>query len=91
MITDRARKPKHNKSECPTLTGNPPLGYLNYFTCPECGMHLFSYYDGDISRPDYRFKISDNWNYCSQCGVHLNLREWQHQNDVNEDDLILED
>lgn len=47
----KAWKPKQKRSDTPTLTGTPPLGYLNSCYCPKCGRHLFSYYDADIS-PD---------------------------------------
>ena len=49
----KARKPKRMRSNKPTLSGNPPLMYLNSFFCPVCGRHLFSFYDGDLKRKDY--------------------------------------
>ena len=93
MAVKGAVKPKHNKSKCKTLTGSPPLGYLNYFTCPVCGKNLFSYYDGDLKHPSYVFKISEEWNYCSKCGTPLDLDEWKDKEDQEggEDELVLED
>ena len=35
MAARKARKPKHQKSEYPTLPGQ--LGYLNSYYCPVCG------------------------------------------------------
>lgn len=40
MAARKARKPKCKKSEYPTLTGKPQLGYLNAYYCPVCGKHL---------------------------------------------------
>lgn len=93
MEVKKAKKPKHNRSQRPTLTGEPPLGYLNYFTCPVCGKHLFSYYDGDLKRALYVFEISAEWNYCSKCGTLLDLDEWKNKPDQEsgEDELILEE
>jgi hypothetical protein len=76
----KARKPKRMKSEMPTLTGTPPLGYLNSYYCPVCGKHLFSHYDADIlpDRADgYKFRISADVNYCSKCGTFLDLDGWK--------------
>lgn len=89
----KAKKPKHRKSERPTLTGTPPLGYLNYFICPMCGKHLFSYYDGDLKRPHFKFKLSKDWNYCSKCGQLLDLSEWKDKEEpaAAEEELMLED
>lgn len=88
----KARRPKHHRSERPTLTGVPQLGYLNFFTCPVCGKHLFSYYDGDTKREDYKFRISSDWNYCSKCGTLLDLDEWKDmENRTDEDEIIWEE
>lgn len=38
MAARKAKKPKHQKSEYPTLPGQ--LGYLNSYYCPVCGKHL---------------------------------------------------
>lgn len=76
---EKARKPKCMKSNKPTLAGNPPLMLLNSFFCPVCGKHLFSYYDGDLKRKDYKFRISQDWNYCSKCGTLLDLDRWKEQ------------
>lgn len=76
---EKARKPKCLKSNKPTLAGNPPLMFLNSFFCPVCGKHLFSYYDGDLKRKDYKFRISQDWNYCSKCGTLLDLDRWKEQ------------
>ena len=46
MAARKARKPKHQKSEYPTLPGQ--LGYLNSYYCPVCGKHLFSAYDKTV-------------------------------------------
>lgn len=73
----KARKPKRMRSNKPTLSGNPPLMYLNSFFCPVCGRHLFSFYDGDLKRKDYKFQIAPDWNYCSKCGTRLDLDEWK--------------
>lgn len=73
----KARKPKRMRSNKPTLSGNPPLMYLNSFFCPVCGKHLFSFYDGDLKRKDYKFQITPDWNYCSKCGTRLDLDEWK--------------
>ncbi|WP_267896107.1 hypothetical protein [[Ruminococcus] lactaris] len=35
MAARKARKPKYQKSEYPTLPGQ--LGYLNSYYCPVCG------------------------------------------------------
>lgn len=48
MAARKARKPKYQKSECPTLPGQ--LGYLNSYYCPVCGKHLFSAYDKDMKK-----------------------------------------
>lgn len=74
---DTPRKPKRQKGRHPTLTGTPPLGYLNSFHCPVCGYHLFSVYDGNLERPDYHFRVSADWNYCSRCGQALDLGEFK--------------
>lgn len=50
MAARKARKPKCKKSEYPTLTGKPQLGYLNAYYCPVCGKHLFSAYDADLRK-----------------------------------------
>lgn len=73
----KAWKPKIRKSDRPTLTGTPPLGYLISHYCPICGKHLFSFYEGDLKRTDYKFRVSRDWNYCSKCGTLLDLDEWK--------------
>lgn len=76
----KAWKPKHQRSDKPTLTGTPPLGYLNSYYCPVCGKHLFSHYDADVlpDRKDgFCFYVSPDWNYCSKCGTLLDLGEWK--------------
>lgn len=73
------KKPKRVKGKEPTLTGNPPLGYLNSYFCPVCSKHLFSVYDGDLKRPDYKFRVSVDWNYCSRCGQPLDLEEFKER------------
>lgn len=76
------KKPRLEKSEHPTLTGTPPLGHQNNFYCPTCGRHLFSFYDGDLLREDYHFRISEDMNYCSKCGTLLDLDEWKEKPEV---------
>lgn len=76
MAARKAKKPKHQKSEYPTLPGQ--LGYLNSYYCPVCGKHLFSAYDKDLrkDREDgYYFHVSHDFNYCSKCGTLLDLDE----------------
>lgn len=83
----KARKPKHERSEYPTLTGTPPLGYLNSYYCPVCGKHLFSRYDADLlpNRADgFKFRISADWNYCSKCGTLLDLDQWKEKPEEKE-------
>lgn len=89
----KAWKPRREKSKYPTLTGKPPLGYLNTYYCPICGKHLFSYYDADAipNRQDgYKFAISNDLNYCSKCGVLLDLDEWKRKDNADKE-LVLED
>lgn len=50
MAAKKPKKPKYQKSEYPTLTGKPQLGYLNAYYCPVCGNHLFSVYDAGLRR-----------------------------------------
>lgn len=79
----KAKRPIRKRSERPTLTGTPPLGYLNAYYCPVCGRHLFSHYDADVleNREDgFCFNISNDWNYCSKCGTPLELSEWKREN-----------
>lgn len=81
-MKQKAKFPIRKRSEHPTLTGTPPLGYLNSCYCPVCRMHLFSYYDADVleSRGDgYSFSISGDWNYCSKCGTLLELSRWKRE------------
>lgn len=73
----KIRKPRRERGKTPTRTGNPPLGYLISFYCPTCGRHLFSHYEGDLTKENYKFKISNDWNYCSKCGQLLDLGEWK--------------
>ena len=40
MAARKARKPKHQKSEYPTLPGQ--LGSPNSYYCPVCGKHLLN-------------------------------------------------
>ena len=64
MAARKARKPKHQKSEYPTLPGQ--LGYLNSYYCPVCGKHLFSAYDKDMKKDredGYYFHVSNDFNY----------------------------
>lgn len=78
----REKKPLRKRSEKPTLTGTPPLGYLNSILCPVCKKHLFSFYDADVlpNRKDgFCFSISEDWNYCSKCGTPLDLSEWKRE------------
>lgn len=78
----KAWKPKHKRSDAPTIAGQPRLGYLHSYSCPVCGKHLFSYYDADIlpGRKDgYHFRISEDWNYCSKCGTLLDLSDWKEK------------
>lgn len=63
------RKPRVVKGKI--LTGG--LGYLNECHCPRCGRLLFSHYDSDIGRG---WAISKEWNYCLQCGQHLDLDDY---------------
>ena len=51
MAAKKPRKPKHQKSEYPTLPGQ--LGYLNSYYCPVCGKHLFSAYDKDMRKVSF--------------------------------------
>lgn len=44
MAARKARKPKHQKSEYPTLPGQ--LGYLNSYYCPVCGKSLIFFIIG---------------------------------------------
>jgi len=75
-------KPEIKQSETETFTAsNIPYGHLNIVECPQCGRHLFSYYDGDmVERPD-RFQIAEDLNYCSKCGILLDLDKWKHTRD----------
>nr|DAR75949.1 MAG TPA: MqsA [Caudoviricetes sp.] len=87
----KAWKPKQKRSDAPTLTGTPPMGYLNSCYCPKCGRHLFSYYDADVSsdrKDGYRFRIAGNWNYCSECGTLLDLDEWKERQETAADEEI---
>lgn len=96
MAARKARKPKYQKSEYPTLTGTPQLGYLNSYYCPVCGRHLFSLYDADRrkDREDgYYFYISRDFNYCSKCGTLLDLEEWKRKEtpEDNGEEIMLEE
>ena len=82
MTKRKAKKPKRRKSERPTLTGKPQLGYLNSYYCPVCGKYLFSHYDADVlpDREDgYCFRISSDLNFCGKCGTLLDLDEWKRK------------
>ena len=83
-----ARKPRYTRGDSFTHTGTPTLGFLNNFSCPRCGDHLFSYYDGDMQHANYKFRVRTEWNYCSVCGQPLDLDQWKED---PEDDLMLED
>lgn len=86
MRNSERKKPIIKKSKYPTITEN--LGYLNSVYCPKCGKHLFSYYDKDIepNRADgYIFRIFHKWNFCSECGLWLDLDRWKDMNDTSED------
>ena len=94
MAARKAKKPKHQKSEYPTLPGK--LGYLNSYYCPVCGKHLFSAYDKDLrkDREDgYYFRVSRDFNYCSKCGTLLDLDEWKREEEpaAAGEELTLED
>ena len=83
MTREEALKPKLIKGKLPTLTGNPPLGYLNSLYCPSCGRLFTSFYDADNlpNREDgYRFNISRDWNYCIKCGQLIDFSEYRHEN-----------
>lgn len=85
MATRKARKPKYQKSEYPTLPGQ--LGYLNSYYCPVCGKHLFSAYDKDMKKDredGYYFHVSNDFNYCSKCGQLLDLDEWKRKEEPPE-------
>ena len=85
MAARKARKPKHQKSEYPTLSGQ--LGYLNSYYCPVCGKHLFSAYDKDMKKDredGYYFHVSNDFNYCSKCGQLLDLDEWKRKEEPPE-------
>lgn len=85
MVARKARKPKHQKSEYPTLPGQ--LGYLNSYYCPVCGKHLFSAYDKDMKKDredGYYFRVSNDFNYCSKCGQLLDLDEWKRKEEPPE-------
>lgn len=85
MAARKARKPKHQKSEYPTLPGQ--LGYLNSYYCPVCGKHLFSAYDKDMKKDredGYYFHVSNDFNYCSKCGQLLDLDEWKRKEEPPE-------
>lgn len=80
------KRPIIKKSDLPTLVDN--LGYLNSVYCPRCGKHLFSYYDKQVqpNRPDgYKFKIRHKCNFCSECGLRLDLDEWKDPNATGDD------
>ena len=80
MAARKAKKPKHQKSEYPTLPGQ--LGYLNSYYCPVCGKHLFLAYDKDMKKDredGYYFHVSNDFNYCSKCGQLLDLDEWKRR------------
>ncbi|MBQ0067595.1 MAG: hypothetical protein KBS60_05395 [Phascolarctobacterium sp.] len=96
MVARKPKKPKHKKSEYPTLTGKPQLGYLNSYYCPVCGKHLFSAYDADMrkDREDgYYFHVSNDFNYCSKCGTLLDLDEWKRKEEPTtaDEEIQLED
>lgn len=94
MAARKAKKPKHQKSEYPTLPGQ--LGYLNSYYCQVCGKHLFSAYDKDLrkDREDgYYFHASRDFNYCSKCGTLLDLDKWKREEEpaAAGEELTLED
>lgn len=94
MAARKPKKPKHKKSEYPTLPGQ--LGYLNSYYCPVCGKHLFSAYDKDMRKDwedGYYFYISRDFNYCSKCGTLLDLEEWKRKEEppAAGEELVLED
>ena len=94
-MENQGKKPLIKKSEFPTLVNN--LGFLNSLYCPRCGKHLFSYYDKEL-KPEqnadgYIFKISNDVNFCSKCGLFLNLEKYKDKtiNDKSINDLNLSD
>lgn len=90
MRTPKPKRPVVKRGANFTLTGNPPLGYLNSCSCPKCGRHLFSFFDGDVSevrQSGNRFRVSEDWNYCSKCGTPLDLSEWKAKPDAAEKQL----
>lgn len=94
----KALKPKIKKSESPTLTGNPPLGYLISFYCPKCGKHILSAYESDMKtdrKDGFKWGISEDLNYCSKCGQLLDLEEYRLKNrfpeEFKDDEIVFED
>lgn len=88
----KPKKPIKKKSKYPTLVNN--LGFLNSLYCPRCGKHLFSYYDKELKPEEnfgYHFVISSDVNFCSKCGLYLNLEEYKDktQNGKSINDLNL--
>lgn len=79
-------KPILKKSKYPTKVGD--LGYLNTLYCPRCGKRIFTYYDKDRD-PDknegYKLCIWHEVNFCSHCGLWLDLDEWKDLNDTSVD------
>lgn len=95
-MENKGIKPLIKKSKYPTLVNN--LGFLNSLYCPRCGKHLFSYYDKD-RKPEqnggYIFTISNDVNFCSKCGLYINLEEYKdktkHGKSINDLNLSDED
>lgn len=90
----KRQKPIKKKSEYPTRVNN--LGFLNSLYCPRCGKHLFSYYDKDRKPEEnggYICIIANDVNFCSKCGLFLNLDEYKDKtkNDKSINDLDLSD
>lgn len=83
-MKNQRTRPIVKKGKHPTKVNN--LGYLNSVYCPKCGKHLFSYYDKEIqSDSGYTFRVWHKLNYCSECGLFLDLDAWKDLNDTSED------
>lgn len=74
------------KTKRPTLAGN--LGHLNAVFCPRCKHHIFSYYDKEFY--EKTFKVWNGWNYCSKCGLLLDLDAWKDPNGTSDDNTYTE-
>jgi hypothetical protein len=72
---DRKEPKVKRSSKFPTLVGG--LGFLNVAHCPTCNRFLFAFYDNEQKR------IGQEWNYCLECGQHLDLDKYKNFGEDN--------